>query len=134
VVVRGRAALGREWPFSARSLPFSPLFLAGITDHLQTRDAQVTGFRIRELLFPSSSGDVPVRIRGSKAATKLSEFFRDRDKLLRDNLSADDFEAKWRGVHIAGQEVFADAASIFLRADAGDLKVENLYASAGGAE
>jgi len=90
--------------------------------------------RVRELLFPSSSGDVPVRIRGSKAATNLSEFFHDRDKLLRNTLSADKFEAKWRGVRIAGQEVFADAASIFLRADAGDLKVENLYASVGGAE
>ncbi len=90
--------------------------------------------RVRELMFPSSSGDVPARIRGSKAATKLSEFFRDRDKLLRGKLSADDFEAKWRGVRIAGQEVFSDAASIFLRADAGDLKVENLYASTGGAE
>jgi hypothetical protein len=89
---------------------------------------------MRELMFPLSSGDVPARIRGSKAATKLSEFFRDRDKLLRVKLSADDFEAKWRGVRIAGQEVFADAASIFLRADAGDLKVENLYASTGGAE
>jgi hypothetical protein len=90
--------------------------------------------RVRELLFPSSSGDVPVRIRGSKAATKLSEFFHDRDELLRDKLSADDFEAKWRGVRIAGQEVFADAASLFLRAEAGDLKVENLYASVGGVE
>jgi len=90
--------------------------------------------RVRELLFPSSSGDVPVRIRGSKAATKLSDFFRDRDKLLRGKASADKFEAKWRGVRIAGQEVFADAASIFLRADAGDLKVENLYASTGGAQ
>src|SRR2546429_429770 len=88
--------------------------------------------RVRELLFPSSSGDVPVRIRGSKAATKLSEFFRDRDALLRGKASADKFEAKWRGVRIAGQEVFADTASIFLRADAGDLKVENLYASASG--
>lgn len=38
--------------------------------------------RVRELLFPTSSGDVPVRIRGSRAATKLSEFFHDRDKLL----------------------------------------------------
>jgi hypothetical protein len=90
--------------------------------------------RVRELLFPSSSGDLLRRIRGSKVATKLSEFFNDRDKLLRNKLSADDFETKWRGVRIAGQEAFTDTATIFLRADAGDLKVENLYASAGGAE
>src|SRR5207302_8768321 len=37
---------------------------------------------MRELLFPTSAGDVPVHVRGSQAATKLSEFFRDRDKLL----------------------------------------------------
>jgi len=49
-------------------------------------------------------------------------------------MSAEEFEAKWRGVRIAGQEVFADAATIFLRADAGDLKIESLYASVGGAE
>ena len=90
--------------------------------------------RVRELMFPKPFGDVLVRTRSSRDATKLSEFFHDREVLLRGDLSADDFEAKWRGVRIAGQEIFADAASIFLRADAGDLKVENLYASAGGAE
>jgi hypothetical protein len=88
----------------------------------------------RELLFPLSSGDVPTRIRGSKAATKLSEFFNDREKLLRNKMSAEQFEAKWRGVRIAGQEVFADSATIFLRADAGDLKVDHLYSSVGGGE
>src|SRR5438132_781105 len=62
--------------------------------------------RVRELLFPSSSGDVPVLIRGSNAATKLSEFFHDRDKLLRNKMSTDEFEAKWQGVRIAGQDVF----------------------------
>ena len=90
--------------------------------------------RVRELLFPMSSGDLPILTRSSQDATKLSEFFHDRDKLLRGKLSADNFEAKWRGVRIAGQELFTDTATIFLRADAGDLKVENLYASAGGAE
>lgn len=89
---------------------------------------------MRELMFPQSSGDVPMRIRGSKSATKLSEFFNDRDKLLGNRMSAEQFEAKWRGVSIAGQEVFADAATIFLREDAGDLKVDDLYASVGGAE
>lgn len=67
-------------------------------------------------------------------ASKLSEFFHDRDKLLRGKLSVEKFEAKWRGVRIAGQEVFSDAAAIFERANADDLQVENLYASVGGAE
>jgi hypothetical protein len=49
-------------------------------------------------------------------------------------MSAEKFEAKWRGVLIAGQEVFADAPTIFLRQDAGDLKVDDLYGSVGGAE
>jgi len=89
---------------------------------------------MRELLFPLSSGDVPTRIRGSNAATKLSGFFHDRDKLLGNKMSAEEFETKWRGVYVAGQEVFADAATIFSRADEGDLKVDNLYASVGGAE
>jgi hypothetical protein len=90
--------------------------------------------RVRELLFPLPSGDVVRRIRGSKAATQLSEFFIDRGKLLGKKLSADAFEAKWRGVLIAGQQVFADAATIFLRADFGDLKINDLYGSVGGAE
>jgi len=96
--------------------------------------ASKTDRLVRELMFPRSVGDVRELVRGLSAATKLSNFFQDRDKFLRGKISADKFEAKWRGVRIAGQEVFADAASIFLRADAGDLKVENLYASAGGAE
>src|SRR5205823_6296090 len=79
---------------------------------------------MRELLFPSPAGDVPTRIRGSKAASKLSEFFHDRGKLLGKKMSAEEFEAKWRGVRIAGKEVFADAATIFLREHFGDLKID----------
>jgi hypothetical protein len=89
--------------------------------------------RVRELMFPSSSGDVPARIRGSKAATKLSEFFRDRDKLLRGKLSAYDFEAKWRGVRVSGEEIFADVVVILGMADADVLKLDHLYASTVGA-
>jgi hypothetical protein len=87
---------------------------------------------VRDLLFPMSSGDVPIRTRSSKDATKLSEFFHDRDKLLRGKLSAYDFEAKWRDVWIAGRELFADAASIMGMANADALKVEHLYASTSG--
>lgn len=89
--------------------------------------------RMRVLMFPTSFGDLPIRTRSSQDATKLSDFYQDRDKLLRGKLSSDDFESKWRGVRIAGQEVFADTATIFERANAGDLQVENLYASTGGA-
>jgi len=89
--------------------------------------------RVRELMFPMSFGDLPVRTRSSRDATKLSEFFHDRDKLLRGKLSADDFEAKWHGMRVGGQEVFADAAVIFHMANADALKVETLYASMGGA-
>ncbi len=88
---------------------------------------------VRELLFPTSFGDVPVRTRSSREATTLSEFLHDRDKLVHGKLSADAFEAKWRGVRVAGQELFADTSAIFRMADAGELKVENLYASTGGA-
>ena len=52
---------------------------------------------------------------------------------LHGKLNVDDFEAKWRGVRVAGQELFADAAEIFRMADADVLKLENLYASTGGA-
>ncbi len=84
-------------------------------------------------MFPMSSGDVPIRTRSSRAATKLSDFFRDRDKLLRGKVSSDDFEAKWRGVQVVGRELFVDTAAIFQMANAGELKLENLYASTGGA-
>lgn len=89
--------------------------------------------RVRELMFPKSFGDVLIRTRSSRDATKLSEFFHDRDKLLRGKLSAEDFEAKWRGVRVAGEELFADAFVILGMADADVLKLENLYASTGGA-
>jgi hypothetical protein len=84
-------------------------------------------------MFPTSSGDVRIRTRSSRDATKLSDYYNDRDKLLRGKLSAADFEAKWRGLVVAGRELFADAAAIFRMADADALKVENLYASTGGA-
>ena len=88
---------------------------------------------VRELLFPTYLGDVPTRIHGSRAATTLSEYFHDRDKLLHGKLGGGDFEAKWRGVHVDGREVFADVAGIFRMANADVLKVEDLYASTGGA-
>jgi hypothetical protein len=90
--------------------------------------------RVRQLLFPGEFGDVPFRSRSSKDASLLSDFYHDRDSLLRGKMRPEKFEVKWRGVHIAGQEVFADTAVIFQRANAGDMKIENLYASTGGAE
>ncbi len=89
--------------------------------------------RVREVMFPKPFGDVPIRTRNSRDATKLSEFFHDRDKLLRGKLSAKSFEATWRGVRVAGEELFADVSVILGMADADVLKVEKLYASTGGA-
>jgi hypothetical protein len=89
--------------------------------------------RIRVLMFPRSVGDVPIRTRSSRDATKLSEFFHDRDQLLRNKLTVEDFQTKWRGVKVAGEELFADATSILEMADDDVLKVESLYASTGGA-
>jgi hypothetical protein len=80
-------------------------------------------------MFPKSFGDVRIRTRSSRDATKLSEYFHDRDKLLRGKVSAGDFEAKWRGVRVAGQEVFADPSVVLGMADADVLQLENLYAS-----
>jgi hypothetical protein len=84
--------------------------------------------RVRDLMFPTSSGDVPIRTRSSRDATKLSEFFHDRDNLLRGKLSAEAFESRWRGVHVAGQEVFSNVVAILEMADADFLNLENLYA------
>jgi len=80
-------------------------------------------------MYPMPFGDLPVLTRNSQQATKLSEFFQDRDKLLRHKMSANEFEGKWRGVRIAGHEVFADASEIFRMQNAGILSLENLYAS-----
>lgn len=108
-----------------------PALYAGLDGRVHaTKSDRLT----RQILFPSSSGDIPTAVRGSRAASKLSEFFNDRGKLLGHKLSAQDFEAKWRGVRIAGKEIFADAATIFLRADFGDVKIDDLYGSVGGAE
>lgn len=90
--------------------------------------------RVRDLLFPMPTGDVAIRTWSSRDATMLSEYYNDREKLLRGTLSAAKFEAKWRGVRIAGEEVFADAGAILEMADADVLRMENLYASVGSAE
>ena len=87
--------------------------------------------RVRDVLFPTSDGDILIHTRNSRHATKLSEYFHDRDMLLRGKLRAYDFEAKWRSVHVAGRELFADTNAIFQMADDDVLKVENLYASTG---
>jgi len=89
---------------------------------------------VRELLFPTGLGDVPRLVRGSEAASTLSDYYQDRDKLLNDELTAEDFEAKWRGVSIARGELFANAARILQMAEADVLKIEDLYASVGSAE
>src|ERR1039458_542420 len=88
--------------------------------------------RVRLLMFPKAVGDVPIRTRSSRDATKLSEYFHDRDMLLRGKLRAYDFEVKWRGMHVVGRELFADTNGIFQMADADVLKVEHLYASTDG--
>ncbi len=91
--------------------------------------------RVRVLMFPKAVGDVPFRTRSSRDATRISEYFHDRANLLRGKLSSEDFETKWRAVIIDGQQVFADAAEILHRAEAGDLDhLERLYASTGGAQ
>jgi len=87
--------------------------------------------RVRDLLFPTSSGDVPIRIRNSRDATKLSDYYNDREKLLHGKLSIAKFEAKWRGAQVAGEELVADVRTIFEMADADFLKMEHLYASVG---
>lgn len=88
--------------------------------------------RVRDLLFPTPMGDVPIRTRSSRDATMLSDYYNDREKLLYGKLSMAEFEAKWRDVRIAGKQVFAVAATILEMADADVLKMENLYASVGG--
>src|SRR5438270_892046 len=47
--------------------------------------------RVRDLLFPMSSGDVPIRTRNSRDATKLSDYYHDREKLLRGRMPVSEF-------------------------------------------
>jgi hypothetical protein len=90
--------------------------------------------RVRDLWFPQSSGDVRIRTRSSRDATMLSDYYNDRDKLIGNKMNAEEFEAKWRGVHVAGEELFANADRIFQMEEADVLKIEDLYASVGSAE
>jgi len=85
--------------------------------------------RVRDLKFPKSFGDVPIRTRSSRDATKLSEYYNDREKLLQGKLAVAKFQAKWRGVRIAGEEVLIDVRTIFEMAEADVLKMDSLYAS-----
>lgn len=84
--------------------------------------------------FRHLSGDVPVIVRGSRPATILSNYFQDREKLLRNKMNAEEFEARWRDVQIAGRKVFADADEVLRMADADIFQIEHLYASVGSAE
>jgi hypothetical protein len=86
------------------------------------------------LCFRRLSGDVPVLVRGSRPATKLSSYFQDRERLLRNKMSAEEFEAKWRDVQVAGREIFADADGVLRMANADIFQIEHLYASVGSAE
>lgn len=90
--------------------------------------------RVRDLKFPMPSGDIPIRTRSSRDATKLSDYYNDRERLLRGKVSAEAFEAKWRGVRIARRELFANAERILQMAEADVLRIEDLYASVGSAE
>jgi hypothetical protein len=89
---------------------------------------------VRELFFPTGWGDVLRPVRGSKAASKLSDYYNDREKLLGKELSPAEFEAKWRGIRIAGRELFANADRIFQMEEADVLKIDDLYGSVGSAE
>jgi hypothetical protein len=89
---------------------------------------------VREILFPTALGDVPLAIHGSRASTKLSEYFRDRDKLLHGKMSAKAFEGKWQEIRIDGKGIFADSAEILQLGDADLLKIEHIYSAPGGAE
>ncbi len=104
---------------------------------LRGRDGRVRASKsdrlVRNLMFPTRFGDLPIRTRSSRLATQLSEFFHDRAKLLGRKLGVHEFETKWRGVGVAGQELFADASDIFRMQSAGVLKMENLYASTANA-
>jgi hypothetical protein len=96
--------------------------------------ASKTDRLVREFLFPTGWGDVPSLVRGSKAASKLSDYYNDREKLLSNELSPVEFETKWRGARIARRELFANADRIFQMEEADILKTEDLYASVGSAE
>src|SRR6266567_3109256 len=82
---------------------------------------------VRELLFPTGLGDVPRVVRGSEAASTLSDYYQDREKLLNNELTAVEFEAKWRGVSIARRELFANADRILQMGEADVLKIADLY-------
>ncbi len=88
--------------------------------------------RVRDMLFPTPYGDVPIRTRSSRDATKLSEFFNDRNKLLAEKMTAEKFETKWQNVRVAGKELFADVSGIHEMENADVLKVQDLYASTTG--
>ena len=93
--------------------------------------ASKTDNLIRELFVPTPVGDVREPVRGLPAATKLSDYYHDREKLLGDKLSPEEFEAKWRGVRVNRRELYSDTAGIFRMEDAGILNLKDLYSDGG---
>ncbi len=86
----------------------------------------------RILLFAGADGSLGYKpIIGSKAASELSDYFKELKAALHDR-KLTEFEARWKGAKISGKEVLADAAKIQELADAGLLKFETLYKQARG--
>jgi hypothetical protein len=86
----------------------------------------------RNLLFAGADGSLNYKpVRGSKAATELSNYFKELKDALRTRKLIE-FEARWKGLKIGGREVLADAAKIQQLAEAGLLKFETLYKQARG--
>ncbi len=86
----------------------------------------------RTLRFAGANGTFDYKqVRGSKAASELSQYFKELKAALRDR-KLTEFEAKWKGAKISGKEVLADATRIQQLADAGLLKFETLYKQARG--
>jgi len=91
--------------------------------------ASKTDNLICELFVPTLAGDVRKPVRGLSAATKLANYYNDRDDLLGEKMSPEEFEAKWHGVRVNGSDLLADTDEIFRMENAGVLNMENLYAS-----
>jgi hypothetical protein len=91
------------------------------------------GDRITRILrFAGADGTFDYKqVRGSKAASELSNYFKELRAALRDR-KLTELEARWKGHKISGREVLADAAKIQQLADAGLLKFETLYKQARG--
>jgi hypothetical protein len=82
--------------------------------------------RTRHMLIPTALGNVPVIVRGSRAASRLGQYMSAVGKYLRTGNT--DALSKFEGKSIGGHRLITDPDTLSSLAQAGALELDQIYA------